>query len=139
MNKGEIINLIYKADLSKRATLVILYLINRADANMNCFPSVKRIAQDCSISPRTVQRALNDLIDAGFLKRESRYHEKGGQRSNYYTILKGRATIKEVNLFQQNKNYGEKTINDNEKTKRTKLSKISVIQRLKQSLSAILS
>lgn len=31
MNKGEIINLVYKSDLSKRAMLVILYLINRAD------------------------------------------------------------------------------------------------------------
>jgi predicted transcriptional regulator len=135
MSKGEIINAVYKVNLSKRATLVILYLINRANENMNCFPSIKRIAEDCSISPRTVQRALNDLIDAGFLKRESRYHEKGGQRSNYFTVLKGAVEITEVNLFEvESERQG---VSENgEKEKR---SKISVFQRFKQSLSVILS
>lgn len=133
MNKGEIINLVYKSDLSKRAMLVILYLINRADANMTCFPSVKRIAQDCSISPRIVQRALNDIIEAGFLKRESRFHEKGGQRSNYFTILKGEVKIREVNLFE------EEIVRDDKEIKVEQLPKISVFQRLKQSLGVILS
>lgn len=133
MNKGEIINLVYKSDLSKRAMLVILYLINRADYNMTCFPSVKRIAQDCSISPRTVQRALNDIIDAGFLKRESRFHEKGGQRSNYYTILKGEVKIREENLFQ------DEIIRDDNEIKVEQFPKISVFQRLMQSLGVILS
>ena len=132
MSKGEIINLVYKANLSKRAMLVILYLINRADANMTCFPSIKRIARDCSISPRTVQRAINDLIDAGFLKRESRFHEKGGQRSNYFTILKGEIKIREVNLFE------EKSDIENRK-KSNQFPKISVFERLKQSLGVILS
>ncbi|QUH31135.1 helix-turn-helix domain-containing protein [Vallitalea guaymasensis] len=133
MNKGEVINLVYKSDLSKRAMLVILYLINRADPNMTCFPSVKRIAQDCSISPRTVQRALNDIIETGFLKRESRFHEKGGQRSNYYTILKGEVKIREENLFQ------DEIIRDDNEIKVEQLPKISVFQRLKQSLGVILS
>lgn len=138
MSKGEIINAVYKANLSKRATLVILYLINRADRNMNCFPSIKRIAEDCSISSRTVQRALNDLIDAGFLKRESRYHEKGGQRSNYFTILKGELEIKEVNLFEV-ESEGEDVVEKVQKEKDEKRFRISVFQRFKQSLSAILS
>ena len=100
MNKSEIINRVYMADLSKRAMLVILYLINRADKKMTCFPSVNRIAVDCSISERTVQRGVNDLIDAGFLSRESRYHEMGGQRSNYFQILIPDIDIGEVNLFE---------------------------------------
>ncbi|SKC73452.1 hypothetical protein SAMN02194393_02728 [Maledivibacter halophilus] len=41
-------------------------------------------------------------------------------------------------LMFQDESDREKTVND-EKTKRTKLPKTSVIQRLKQSLSAILS
>lgn len=133
MNKGEIINLVYKSDLSKRAMLVILYLINRADSNMTCFPSVTRIAQDCNISPRTVQRAINDLIYAGFLKRESRFHKKGGQRSNYFTILKGEVKIREVNLFE------EEIVEKEMEYNRNQFPKISVFQRLKQSLSVILS
>jgi predicted transcriptional regulator len=135
MSKGEIINAVYKANLSKRATLVILYLINRANENMNCFPSIKRIAEDCSVSPRTVQRALNDLIDAGFLKRESRYHEKGGQRSNYFTILKGEMEIKEVDLFEVESKRKDMVV----KVQKEKGFRISVFQWLKQSLSVILS
>jgi len=38
------------------------------------------------MSTRTVQRALNDLEVAGFLKRESRFHEMGGHRSNVYYL-----------------------------------------------------
>ena len=85
-NKGKLIEIVYKADLSQRATLVIFYLINRADIENTCFPSVRTIAKECNISTRTVQRALNDLEEAGFVIRESRFHEQGGQRSNVYHL-----------------------------------------------------
>lgn len=87
MTKGEIINAIYKANLTKRATLVVFYLINRANKEMTCFPGVKTIAKECNMSTRTVQRALNDLVESGFLKKESRFHEQGGQRSNLYVLM----------------------------------------------------
>lgn len=86
-NKSKLIKSAYKADLSQRATLVIFYLINRADHENSCFPSIKTIAKECNISTRTVQRALNDLEEAGFLTRESRFHEQGGQRSNLYHLI----------------------------------------------------
>ena len=85
-NKGKMIEAIYAASLTKRATLVIFYLINRADQELTCFPSVGTIARECNISTRTVQRALNDLEEAGFLERESRFHERGGQKSSLYRI-----------------------------------------------------
>ncbi len=126
--------------MGRRAILVILYLINRADDNMTCFPSVKRIAGDCSMSTRTVQRAINDLIHAGFLIRESRFHEKGGQRSNYYTILAGNVDIKEVNLFVNEKSVNESSSIANEEESSANNSIIkSVLEWLKQSFSAIFS
>jgi len=85
-NKGKMIEAIYAASLTKRATLVIFYLINRANQELTCFPSVGTIARECNISTRTVQRALNDLEEAGFLERESRFHERGGQKSSLYRI-----------------------------------------------------
>lgn len=85
-NKGKLIESVYKADLSQRATLVIFYLINRADQENTCFPGIKTIAKECNISTRTVQRALNDLEEAGFVIRESRFHEQGGQISNLYHL-----------------------------------------------------
>ena len=86
-NKGKLIEKVYATDLSQRATLVIFYLINRADQENTCFPSVKTIAKECNISTRTVQRALNDLEVAGILMRESRFHTRGGQRSNLYRLI----------------------------------------------------
>lgn len=86
-NKGKLIEKVYAADLTQRATLVIFYLINRADQENTCFPSIKTIAKECNISTRTVQRALNDLEEAGFLIRESRFHTQGGQRSNLYRLI----------------------------------------------------
>jgi predicted transcriptional regulator len=85
-NKGKMIEAIYAASLTKRATLVIFYLINRANQELTCFPSVGTIARECNISTRTVQRALNDLEEAGFLERESRFHERGGQKSSLFRI-----------------------------------------------------
>lgn len=87
MNKGDLMNQVYQSELTKRATLVMFYLINRADKEMTCFPGIKTIARECGISSRTVQRALNDLEEAGFVKKESRYHEQGGQRSNLYVLV----------------------------------------------------
>lgn len=77
---------VYSLELTQRATLVAFYLINRADSEGTCFPGVKTIAKECNISSRTVQRALNDLEEADFLVRESRFHVQGGQRSNLYYL-----------------------------------------------------
>ncbi len=85
-NKSLLIERVNKLELTQRATLVAFYLINRADQENTCLPGVKTIAKECHMSTRTVQRALNDLEKAGFIKRESRFHEMGGQRSNIYHL-----------------------------------------------------
>jgi len=86
-DKGRMIEAVYKADLSKRATLVIFYLINRANKDLTCFPGIKTIAADCNMSDRTVRRALDDLVASGFVKKEARYRDNGGQSSNLYTLI----------------------------------------------------
>lgn len=86
-DKGKMIEAVYKANLSKRATLVIFYLINRANKDLTCFPGIKTIASDCNMSDRTVRRALDDLVKSGFVKKDARYRENGGQSSNLYTLV----------------------------------------------------
>tara|TARA_Y100001933_G_C18825335_1_gene491080 strand:+ start:244 stop:819 length:576 start_codon:yes stop_codon:yes gene_type:complete len=103
-DKGKMIEAVYKADLSKRATLVIFYLINRANKDLTCFPGVKTIAADCNMSDRTVRRALDDLVDSGFVKKEARYRDNGGQSSNLYTLVM-------VNETKANKVYEEPNVN----------------------------
>ena len=93
MKKADIINKVYELELSKRATLVVFYLINRADSELTCFPGIKTIARECNMSTRTVQRALGDLEEVGLVRKESRFHEQGGQRSNLYYLQEPEADI----------------------------------------------
>jgi hypothetical protein len=38
------------------------------------------------MSTRTVQRSLGDLEEVGLVRKESRFHDQGGQRSNLYYL-----------------------------------------------------
>ena len=83
---------IYASGLPSRAIIVYQYLSNRAGKDKQCFPSIRRIAADLSISESTVKRALKDLEGAGYISRRNRcrrYGEKEfGKTSNLYTVLK---------------------------------------------------
>lgn len=109
MKKADIINKVYQLELSKRATLVIFYLINRADSELTCFPGIKTIARECNMSTRTVQRALGDLEEVSLVRKESRFHELGGQRSNLYYLQMPEVDEKEM---VENVNYESYRSND---------------------------
>ncbi|MDL2232755.1 helix-turn-helix domain-containing protein [Ruminococcaceae bacterium OttesenSCG-928-L11] len=78
---------VYAADLPHRAVTVYMYLKNRAGKDRQCFPAIRTIAADLKLSKRTVERALCDLEQAGFLLREHRFRTKGGKSSNLYRLL----------------------------------------------------
>jgi DNA-binding transcriptional regulator YhcF (GntR family) len=79
---------VYESKLKSRAVLVINYLIFRSNKENTCFPSIKTIARDVHVSVNTVKRALDDLVDAGFVKKEARFiqEKNGAQTSNLYTL-----------------------------------------------------
>ena len=72
--------------------MVYQYLSDRAGKEKQCYPSIRRIAADLSISESTVKRALKDLERAGYISRTNRcrrYGEKEfGKTSNLYTVVK---------------------------------------------------
>ena len=68
-------------DLPHRARTVYMYLRDRAGGG-SCWPGVKTIARDLHLSPRTVQRALNDLERGGYIQRQRRHRENGSCTSN---------------------------------------------------------
>lgn len=82
---------IYDLGLSHKAVSVYCYLANCADKNGECFPSVRRIAEDLNLSKCTVFRAFIELEENGLLERFPRYHPQGGRRSSLYRI-KGEIT-----------------------------------------------
>lgn len=84
---------IYDLGLSHKAVSVYCYLANRADKNGECFPSVRRIAEDLKFSKTTVYRAFKELEKNDLLEISHRYHVQGGQRSSLYKI-KGEIGVK---------------------------------------------
>lgn len=77
---------IYDLELTHKAVSVYCYLCNRADRNGECFPSVRRIAEDLNISKTSVFRAFNELEGHKLLTRTARYHSQSGRRSSLYKI-----------------------------------------------------
>lgn len=84
---------IYDLGLSHKAVSVYCYLANRANENGECFPAVRSISEDLSLSPSTIFRAFNELEKHKLLKRFPRYHIHGGRRSSLYKI-KGEIGVK---------------------------------------------
>ncbi|MEL5900165.1 helix-turn-helix domain-containing protein [Clostridium sporogenes] len=77
---------LYREDLPQRAKTVYMYLKDRSNKDGECWPAVKTIAKDTSMSVSTVKRAIADLIRYGLLTKEYRYRENGSHTSNRYFI-----------------------------------------------------
>ena len=90
MQKCDIKNMLYKCNLKSRALSVILYLLDRANKDLVCFPSIKTISKDLNISVSTTKRALNSLVETGFIEKIERFLDTTGkQTSNLYVINVG--------------------------------------------------
>ena len=78
---------IYADDrLPHRAKAVYMYLKDRSDKNGRSWPGIKTIARELNVSTSTVKRAVDDLIRFGYMEKETRFRENGGQTSNLYTL-----------------------------------------------------
>lgn len=77
---------LYREELPSRAKTVYMYLKDRSNADGECWPAIKTIARDTSMSVSTVKRALADLMQHGFLRKERRYRENGGNSSNRFYL-----------------------------------------------------
>lgn len=78
---------IYAADLPHRAKTVYMYLKDRCNRENQCYPAIGTIARELRLSRRTVERAISDLVKAGFLVKEQRWRENGGRSSLLYTLI----------------------------------------------------
>lgn len=78
----------YASDLKSRALSVLIYLIDRSNKDLTCFPAIPTMAKQLHISVSTVKRALKELTDKGYIKKEVRFRERNhGQSSNLYTLF----------------------------------------------------
>ncbi len=77
---------IFASELPHRAVAVYMYLHGRADKEKSCWPAIGTMARELKMSRSTVKRALDDLVGAGYLRKEFRYRENGSHTSNLYII-----------------------------------------------------
>ena len=52
----------YAGTLKSRALSVLIYLIDRSNKDLTCFPAISTIAEQLHISEATVKRALRELV-----------------------------------------------------------------------------
>src|SRR5574343_1551009 len=67
--------------------IVLLSLADRAGDNHDCYPSIKRLAQDCGMSRSALFANLEELEKLGLIKRINRSSEKSGTISNIYQLI----------------------------------------------------
>lgn len=78
----------YASNLKSRALSILIYLIDRSNKDLTCFPAIPTMAAELHIGISTVKRALHELVDAGFIQKEARFRENNrGQSSNLYTLI----------------------------------------------------
>ena len=84
--KSTNLNKVYASDLPPRAVAVYLYLFQRTNKDMFCFPSINTICSETKLSRSTVKRAIGDLVKQGFVVKNTRLRPNGGQTSNLYLL-----------------------------------------------------
>lgn len=102
MNQFEMKQRAYQSPLKSRALQVLLYLIDRSNKEQTCFPAVPTIARQLHISVSTVKRAMRELVEEGYVKKESRFREGNrGQTSNLYFLFFPEIICKRQNARSQ--------------------------------------
>lgn len=86
MKKFEMLNIIYQdCKLTAKEKLVAQYFVYKTNKAGACYPCVDTIAEQCSVSRRTVQRATKKLEEKGYIIKEKRF-KLGRQTSNLYSF-----------------------------------------------------
>ena len=81
-------NRIFEFELKPRDFAVYCCLLRHADnKDFTCFPSRRTISKECLIDKKTVDVALNNLIDIGLIKKVARTRFDGSKTSNLYHVV----------------------------------------------------
>lgn len=72
----------------KPATKIVLYWLadHHNGETGECFPSIKRLADVCEMSRRSVEGHLDILETLGLIQRVNQYRDTGGKTSNKYIL-----------------------------------------------------
>ena len=83
----KVMSWVWEQDLPPLDKIVLMAIADHADDDGYAWPSMKRIAEKCSMEKRTVQRHVEKLQEQQLLKVESRQRHDGSSSSNGYTVV----------------------------------------------------
>ena len=83
---GTIPEWVLYSDVSANAVRLYVTLTRYVGRNEAGWPSRKTLAGHCHLSPTTVDRALQELVDLGAIRIEPRYRSDGSQTSSLYYL-----------------------------------------------------
>ncbi len=63
-----------------------MYLKSMSVSKGECWPGIKTIAADLSLSKSTVKRAIADLERHGYIEKKARHRDNGSFTSNLYRM-----------------------------------------------------
>lgn len=61
----------YQSELKSRALSILIYLSDRSNKDLTCFPAISTMSEQLHISVSAVKRALHELVDAWFHQKRS--------------------------------------------------------------------
>lgn len=78
--------LLFDPTITPMAIRVYAVLARHGMTPESCYPSHALIAERCGCSPRSVQRPLRELEEAGWITRVPRFDERGDRRSDGFIV-----------------------------------------------------
>lgn len=78
--------LLFDPTITPMAVRVYAVLARHGMTPESCYPSHALIAERCGCSPRSVQRPLRELEEAGWITRVPRFDERGDRRSDGFIV-----------------------------------------------------
>ena len=76
--------MIFRDDVSFRAQSIYRYLRYRQGKNKSCYQSHKTIARENKCSVSTVKRAIEELVQKGYIEKINQRRSNGSKTSNRY-------------------------------------------------------
>lgn len=88
--------------------LVLLALCDRANKDTGeCWPGIETIAEDCSLSPRSVVTYIAGLVRNGYVEKQLLRTKDGKRRANHYWVLFDRVEADWITVEQNSTNQDD--------------------------------
>jgi len=88
------LNWAFQQQLKPNLKALLVALADNCNDEGLAWPSQKYLAEKTCLSPSSIKRNLNDLIEQGYITVQARHRENGSQRSNnYYLNMKSKGGV----------------------------------------------